>query len=325
MKPITNRDPFKIGLAMLAAFVALGVGIVLLSVASFGAQSYTAVLEHTAGLRTGEDVQVHGVSLGKVTDIELRERDVLVTFNLKDDLQLGSESSAEVKVATLLGTHFLQVEPEGDGELADGQIPIDRTSVPYNLQDVIEKGTAKLDELDPVLLANALSEVSKTLRSSGDDVAPALEGVGRLSELVSTRSEQTGELLRAARDVTDQLDNSKDDLIGLMESTNLVSEEITSRRAAITKLFRETSTLSLALREVVAQTDADIGPTLRDLDRALDALNREDESLRKALGVMAPAFRYIANATGNGPYGDLYVVAPGIPADDGLCKLGSCP
>lgn len=325
MKPLANRDPFKIGMVTLAAFVALGVGIVLLSVMSFGATSYTAVLQHTAGLRTGESVQVHGVNVGKVTDIELRERDVLVTFDLQDDIDLGSESSAEVKVATLLGTHYLQVEPEGDGELADGQIPIERTTVPYNLQDVIEGGTTRLEQLDPVVLADALSELSKTLRVSGDDVGPALEGVGRLSALVSTRSEQTGQLLRSARDVTDQLDRSKDDLIGLMEATNLVSQEITSRREALSTLFRETSSLSVALREVVAQTDADIGPTLRDLDRALDALNREDRSLRKALEVMAPAFRYIANATGNGPYGDLYVVPPAIPADDGLCKTGSCP
>lgn len=325
MKPLALRDPFQVGLVTLAAFGALGAVIVLLSVASFGSATYTAVLEHTAGLRTGEDVQVHGVSVGEVTDIELRERDVLVTFELEDGIDLGSESSAEVKVATLLGTHYLQVDPAGGGELADGRIPIERTDVPYNLQDVIEGGTTRLEELDPVVLAEALSEVSTTLRASGDDVGPALEGVGRLSRLVSTRSAQTGELLRSARDVTEQLDRSKDDLVGLMEATNLVADEITSRRAAISKLFRETSALSQALREIVARTDSDIGPALRDLDLALDVLNREDESLRTAIEVMAPAFRYIANATGNGPYGDLYVVPPAIPADDGLCKLGSCP
>ncbi len=325
MKPIANRDPFRIGLVTLAAFVALGVVIVLLSVASFGSRSYSAVLEHTAGLRTGEDVQVHGVSVGEVTGIELRERDVLVTFELEDDIELGADSSAEVKVATLLGTHYLQVEPAGDGELADGRIPIERTSVPYNLQDVIEQGTTKLGELDPVLLAQALTEVSTTLRASGDEVGPALEGVGRLSQLVSKRSAQTGELLRAARDVTDQLDASKDDLVGLMEATTLVSDEITSRRAAISRLFRETSSLSRALRDLVAQTDADLGPALRDLDLALDALSREDKSLTKAIEVMAPAFRYIANATGSGPYADLYLDPPAIPADDGRCALGSCP
>jgi phospholipid/cholesterol/gamma-HCH transport system substrate-binding protein len=35
---------------------------------------------------------------------------------------------------------------------------------------------------------------------------------------------------------------------------------------------------------------------------------------------MAPAVRYVANATGNGPYVDLYGDDPAIPADDSLCK-----
>lgn len=325
MKPLANRDPFRTGLVTLAALVALGVAVALLSVASFGKASYTAVLQHTAGLKTGEDVQVHGVSVGKVTDITLRDRDVLVTFDLDGDIDLGADTSAAVKVATLLGTHYLEVDPAGGGELADGRIPLERTEVPYNLQDVIEQGTQKLDELDPVVLAQALSEVADTLSASKDDIGPALEGVGELSQLVTKRSEQTGALLRSAREVTEQLDAGKDDLVGLMEATNLVVDEVTSRREAIARLLRETSSLSSALREVVRQTDADLGPTLRDLDLALDALNAEDASLTKALEVMAPAFRYIANATGNGPYGDLYLKPPVVPADDGLCKAGDCP
>lgn len=325
MKPIAKRDPFLVGIATLAAFALLGVGIVVLSLVSFGTTSYSAVLEHTAGLREGEDVQVHGVSSGKVTAIELRETDVLVTFDLDGGIDLGSESSAEVKVATLLGTHYLQVEPEGDGDLADGRIPLERTSVPYNLQDVIDGGTRRLDDLDAETLARALAEVSDTLEVTGDDIGPALEGVSALSQVVTRRSDQTGRLLRSARAVTEQLDASKGDLIGLMESTNLVAEEITGRREAITQLFRETSSLSRALRAIVRDTDADIGPALRDLDRALDALNQEKARLQRALTVMAPAFRYIANAAGNGPYVDLYANGVAIPADDGLCKLGDCP
>ena len=37
---------------------------------------------------------------------------------------------------------------------------------------------------------------------------------------------------------------------------------------------------------------------------------------------MAPAVRYLANATGIAPYGYLYVPAPVLPPNDGIgCKL----
>ncbi|WP_370246768.1 MCE family protein [Nocardioides sp.] len=321
---LAERDPFRIGLIAIAVALVLGGGVVLLSVAQFGTASYTAVLPHTAGLRTGEDVQVHGVPVGEVTDIELGDTDVLVTFTVEDDIELGSQTTASVKVATLLGTHFLDVAPAGDGTLADGRIPLERTSVPSNLQDVLDGGTQRLTELDPVLLARALTQASRTLSASSDEIGPALEGVGRLSELVTTREGQTRDLLQAARSVSDQLDRSSDDLIGLMKATNLVVGEVTARRAAIDLLLTETSRLSTALADIVTRSDDAVGPAFRDLDTALASLNQQKDALTRTLEIMEPAVRYIANATGNGPWADLYVKDPAIPADDLRCQAGGC-
>ncbi len=318
-KPLSARDPFRIGVIAIALGVVGALVILVLSVVSFGTTSYTAVLEHTAGLRKGEDVQVHGVSVGRITGIELEDQRVVVTFVVEDEIGLGSETTAEVKVATLLGTHYLEVTPQGSGELADDQIPLERTSVPYNLQDVLEGATKNLQALDADVLAEALSAVSETLSASTGDIAPALTGVARLSEVVTTRSSQVAALLDAARSVTDQLSDSSDDIVGLMEQTNLVVSEVTARREAIHRLLVETTGLADALTAIVSQTQEDLKPALKDVNLALASLNKEDEALKKVLTVMAPAVRYLANATGNGPYVDLYGHDPAIPADDALC------
>lgn len=325
MKPLSDRDPFRIGVLAIALGGLVAGLIVVLSVVSFGTSTYTAVLEHTAGLRKGEDVQVHGVSVGKVTGIRLMDTSVEVSFVLDNDIELGSRTTAAVKVATLLGTHYLQVDPQGGGALAGGQIPIERTVVPYNLQDVIEVGTTQLEKLDPVQLAKALTATSETLAASGDDIGPALEGVARLSEVVSRRSDQTGDLLRAARAVTDQLSRSSVDIVGLMEQTNLVVSEVTARRKAIHTLLVETTQLSRALTAIVSQTKDELRPALVDVNSALDALNAQDKGLERVLQLMAPAVRYVANATGSGPFIDLYTPDPALPTDDMLCQIGSCP
>jgi phospholipid/cholesterol/gamma-HCH transport system substrate-binding protein len=319
VRPLVQRDPFKIGIVAIALGVVGGLVILVLSVVSFGTSSYTAVLEHTAGLKKGEDVQVHGVPVGRVTGIERSGQQVVVEFEVENDIELGSETTAEVKVSTLLGTHYLQVTPRGSGSLADGRIPIERTSVPYNLQDVLEGGTRNLQALDADTLAEALSAVSDTLAASTGDIEPALTGVARLSEVVTTRSSQVSALLEAARSITDQLSESSDDIVGLMEQTNLVVSEITARREAIHRLLTETTGLADALSEIVSQTQEDLRPALRDVNLALASLNKEDKALKHVLDVMAPAVRYVANATGNGPFVDLYAEDPAIPADDALC------
>lgn len=316
------RDPFKIGIAALTVGALLAAMVVVSTLVSFGTKSYTAVLEQTAGLRIGEDVQVHGVPVGSVKSIELDGAKVRVGFVMESDIELGDESTAAVRVATLLGTHYLAVDPAGSGEI--DTIPLSRTSVPFNLQDVLEKGTGNLQKLDPVLLAKALTETSKTLTATSQNIGPALEGIARLSEAVDSRSGQAGRLLTAARSVTDQLSDSSADIVGLMGQANLVLEEITSRRAAIHTLLVETTSLATSLDQIIARTKADMAPALRQLNEVLQTLRQQDATLKKVLDTMAPTVRYLANATGNGPWGDLWLQSPAIPPDDLTCRLGGC-
>jgi len=323
VKAISSRDPFKIGIAALVVAGLLGLVVLAISVIPFGAKSYSAILAQTAGLRVSEDVKVHGVPVGQVKAIELVGDKVKVTFTVDKDVRLGKETSASIKVATLLGTHFLDVRPAGTGELS--QIPLSRTSVPYNLQDVLEKGTGTLEKLDPLLLAKALTEASNTLDATSAGLGPALNGVARLSEAVVARSGQTAELFTAARKITDQLGDSSVDIVELMKQSNLVLDEINSRRQAIHTLLTETTALAENLGGIINDTKADLSPALRQLNEVLAVLRQQDKVLRSLLENVAPAVRYVANATGNGPWGDLFVNGSAIPPDDVRCRTsGDC-
>ena len=322
MRLLEGRDPFRIGLAAIAVGVVLAVLVVLSTVVTFGSRTYTAVLAQTAGLRSGEDVEVYGIPKGEVKSVELAGDTVVVKFTLDDDIDLGDRTTAAVKVATLLGTHYLAVAPAGSGSIHT--IPLARTSVPFNLQDVLEKGTANLEKLDPELLARALTETSKTLTATNQQIGPALTGIARLSELVQSRSNQTGRLLAAARNVTGQLSTSSSDIVTLMRQATLVVEEITRRRDAIHTLLVETTTLAENLAAVIDQTHRDMGPAFRQLNQVLTTLRDEDKTLKDVLGKIAPTVRYFANATGNGAWGDLWLKDPALPPDDASCRLGGC-
>ena len=323
-KPLSARDPFKIGIAAIAVIALMGVGVVFLSQANFGKKSYSAVLAQSAGLRAGEAVEVHGVISGKVKKVAIQGTQVKVDFTMAKDVALGSDTTAVVKVATLLGTHYLEIDPKGTGSLPGGTVPIEHTAVPYNLQDVLNEGSAKLEELDPVVLSKALASAADVIGSSKDEIAPAISGVAALSDVIAKRNTQVAELLTAARSVSDQLTKSSPDLVELMKQATLVTQEITSRRAAIHTMLVETTRLSQALTSVITQSKADLKPALASLDSAIRSLNKQSATLTGALDVLAPASRYVANALGNGPWLDLNVHAPAIPTDEGRCALGDC-
>lgn len=317
------KSPFRIGIAAICVGALIAGGVVMITFVSFGSHHYTAMLAQTAGLQAGEDVEVHGVPVGKVKSIVLDGDEVKVDFVIKSSVQVGERTTASVKVATLLGTHYLEVDPAGGGTV--GTIPLSRTSVPFNLQDVLEKGTGDLEQLNPELLAKALTVTSQTLTATSQNIGPALEGIARLSEAVEKRSDQTNELLTAARSVTDQLSGSSTDILTLMRQSNLVISEITSRRAAIHTLLVATTQLATNLGDVISQTKGDLAPAVRQLNEVLATLHQQDATLKQVLDSMAPTVRYLANATGNGPWGDLWLNPPALPPDDVNCRIkGGC-
>lgn len=325
MSLASERERLRLGLTGLMVIALLAALVVFVSRQAWGTHSYTAVLEHTGGLRVGEEVQVAGVGAGEVTGIQLVDnRFVRVAFTLDRDIKLGGDTEAEVKVATLLGTHFLMVRPGGKGELPDDTIAVDRTSVPYNLQDVLDDLVPEVREFDTVAIERSMAQLAQTLEAAGGELGPALAGVRSLSDIVVKRSGDLGALLKAARRVTAQLNSSGGDLITLMKQADLILDTLRTRRATLHALFEDLTELGRQLQGLVKDTGVRIGPTLRDLDTVIGVLRKHDKELKAGIGNLAPAARYFANAGGTGGWLDQYT--PGATPDNVECKLktGGC-
>jgi phospholipid/cholesterol/gamma-HCH transport system substrate-binding protein len=306
MKPIYQWDKYRVGLVGIGVLAFVSALVIGVSQMNVGARGYTVMLEHSAGLRTGEAVQVAGVDVGKVTGIELDGDQVKVGFTVDDDVRLGKETTVEVKVATLLGTHYLMVSPRGSGDMGDSAIPVSRSRVPYNLQDVIEEGTVSVNEYDTELIEKSLGEIATVLNQAGGEIKPALEGVGKLSGLIADRSDEVGRLLTAANSVTKQLNASTGDILALMRASDLILDTLRSRRVTIHALLADLTNLGTQLNGAVNDIRADMGPTLRDLNTAIVTLKAHEKSLGRSVDALATAGRYLANATGGGQWANLY-------------------
>jgi len=289
----------------------------------FGTRTYHAELAHTAGLRVTEGVQIAGVEVGEVKNLKVVGNHVNVDFTVDKDLRLGAQSSATVKVGTLLGTHYLSVEPQGDGNLPNNTLPLARTSVPFNLQDVIDQGTGAVDRLDGAKIAESLSIVGETLKAAGPSLGPAFKGVARISEAITERDDQIGDLLVASRSISNQLADSTGDLTDLMRQSNLVIDELVSRRKAIRSLLRDVSSIAATINRILDDNAAKLAPMLKNLDAVVAVLNQHDRQLKSAAHYLAVTSRYLANAGGDGPFLNLYL--PENVPDKLRCGFpGSC-
>src|SRR6478735_4828303 len=184
MKPFRERNPVIIGAISLAV-------IAMLILAAFRAQdlpligggdTYTAAFSESGGLKPDDPVRIAGVRVGKVEKVELDGDHVKVTFRIQDHADFGRDTRADIKVKTLLGAMYLSLEPAGAGQLAAGsEIPVDRTSSPYDVVKAFSGLAETSDEIDTDQLAGALTTLADLTRNTPEEFRNALDGVSQLS------------------------------------------------------------------------------------------------------------------------------------------------
>lgn len=319
MTVFADRSPHRVGIAAGIGFVIMVILLGLLSTMSFGKANYSAYLEHTAGLRVGESVQVAGVDVGEITGIALGDGKVLVDFNADKAIRLGSRTTASVKVATLLGTHYLEIAPAGAGELDKATVPLSQTSVPYNLQDVVNAAGTTLEKFDGAKIAKSLTVVADALRGTPEAARAALEGVSTLSRVAAERSDQMRTLLSSTNEVTGQLAKNSEEIVTLLEQSNLVLSELVSRREAIDRMLVDSERLAKAIIGVIDDNEDEFEPLMDDLSTTLALLREHEAGLTESIKGLGTTARYFANATGNGPWMDLHL--PNSIPDNTSCLL----
>ena len=311
------REPRTVGLIGVVGVVVLGLLVVGLSSASIGKRHLTAIIEHTAGLRVGEEVQVAGVGVGEVTEIRLTEKAVAVEFTIDADVEIGSGTSAAVKVATLLGTHYLEVTPSGTGTLADDTIPLERTRVPYNLQDVIEGAQTQLEALDEDVLAESMTVLADVLGRTPEETKAAVDGVAALSSAAAERTAELQALLDATGSFTGMLVDQQDEILVLLDQSALVLDALTSRQAAIDALLVDAETLATEVSGILGDTADDLDPLMVNLTASLNHLYEVRDTVLATVTSLSDMTVYLANASGNGPWVDLHV--PSAIPDNLFC------
>lgn len=326
MRRRVERHPVRTGAVGIAALVVLLAVVVAVPQALYQLRTreYTVELANAAGLTEDAKVHVAGVPAGWVSGIELAGDRARVRLRLDASQPLGEDSSAAVKIASVMGTRYLAVEPRGPGELASGAtIPKERTSVPYSLDDISGQATQKSEQLDVPALRGMLSTAQEAAPEDPQLVGQALRGVGGAAAIVDRHEGRIKQLVRGTQEVTAELVGQRGTLVNLLGDADVVLRTLDERRGTIHQLVQDVDALARQLDGFLHQHPAseDIGPLLGDLHGLSESLQRNENALSESMRLLPPAGKGLANATGNGPWGDVEGPAGPLP-DNLLCVAG---
>lgn len=320
MRSFASRNPITIGLvSMLVILVALGVAYEADNLPVIGAgEQYSAQFSEAAGLDAGNEVRIAGVKVGKVTGLKLDGARVLVTFRAKN-VDIGDASTASIQIKTLLGEKYLAIDPAGDRPLT-GPIPLERTVAPYDVVQAFNQLSDTVRDLDTNSLATSLRTLSDTFKDTPQEVRASLDGLSRLSVTIASRDRQLAHLLGNTNRATGLLAARNEDIDRILADGTKLLDELRAREHAISQLLDGTRRLSIELRGLIKDNEDQIGPTLDELDRLTDTLERNRDNLSAALQRVGPFATVFANALGNGRWFDNFIdglIPPLLPGQQG--------
>jgi phospholipid/cholesterol/gamma-HCH transport system substrate-binding protein len=306
----SDRELSRIGvISLVLALVALAAAMNLQKFPGLRGAPYTAQFSDASGLRKGNMVQIAGVRVGRVSDIELARDHVVVHFTVDAERSFGRESEASVEVLNLLGEKFLNLVPKGSQEMPeDGRIPLARTDASYDIVKVFNRLADTTEGIDIPQLQEALNSVADTMNRTSDEAGATFDGLSRLSTTIASRDAELQSLLERARSVSKLLADRKGDIVALMKDADLIMAELRRRREAVHSLLVNTARLSRELGGLVDDNQKQIGPTLRALREVTQTLVTREAQLRDIIVKLGPYTRIMSNVIGTGPWFDAYAV-----------------
>jgi len=121
----------------LCALAYLSIRLGQLQIGRGNTYDLTAVFPTVAGLREGATVEVAGVQVGRVRDIQLADYAAAVTLRLDKKLQLQDDAIASIRTRGLIGEKYVRITPGGSERLLTAGGRIREVEPPIDLETLI--------------------------------------------------------------------------------------------------------------------------------------------------------------------------------------------
>jgi phospholipid/cholesterol/gamma-HCH transport system substrate-binding protein len=249
---------------------------------------YQALFSEAGGLAPGNPVTVSGMKVGSVSNLALRNGDALVTFTIKANIPLGSETTAHIRTGTLLGERMLTLESAGSGTMRPmAVIPVSRTSSPYSLTEAVSDLTTNAAGTNTATLNQSLDTLAATLDQIAPQLGPTFDQLTRLSRTLNSRNKTLGDLFKSAGDVTGVLSERSQQVNKLILNSDDLLQVLVARRQEIVDLLANTAAVSKQLTALVHDNESKLAPTLKKLNSVTAMLEKNRDNISKALPGLA--------------------------------------
>jgi len=322
MRSFRDRNPYAVGIVSMLIIGAITGMAFLVGLLHLLEDTYEMEGRFTdaAGLKSGDDVKLAGVKVGRVTSIEADRAQGLVRVNwvVNSGVDIREGAGADIALETLLGSKFVRITDPTAGDdlmedLADGErtIPVERTTTPVDVFDLTRDATERIEATDNERLNQLVTQLADITQGKRGTVTDLISSVDQLSTAINERELQLDDLLASADELAANLAEKDQTLVQLIDSSRTILDYLVQRRDQLTAALGAGSDAVRSLSRLIDTNAAELDAILDDLDPTLATVDANLPDLNRALAIAGPAFYGQSLAGTHGPWLDIYVAALG--------------
>ncbi|MDV6014320.1 MCE family protein [Haloechinothrix sp. LS1_15] len=265
----------------------------------------TAYFTGAVGVYPGSDVRVLGIDIGTIESVEPRGERVEVRMSIAADVPVPAEAGALVVTPSLVADRYIQLAPTYDEgpELADGDvIPVERTMVPLELDEIVESLHEFTTELGPDganadgALSELLSSAATNLDGIGGEINTMIRELGKASRVLSGSEDDLFGTVDGLQRFTAMLADNDDQVREFNEQLATVSEILADERDELAAALAELGTAMGEVERFVKDNRQLVADNVDNLLATAEVLAKQRDSLSEALNEAPAALDRVTGA-----------------------------
>jgi phospholipid/cholesterol/gamma-HCH transport system substrate-binding protein len=262
------------------------------------------------GIFTNSEVTYRGVTVGKVTGMQLTSTGLEVDLHINDSApQIPADLTASVADRSAVGEQYVDLVPNTDNGpfLADGGTIAQRNTVlPLPTNDLLGNINGLANSVPVQSLQTVVNELDNGFSGTGPDLQKLLDTVSDFTKTAQNQLPATTQLLDSGKVVLDTQVNESGAIESFSTSLDQLSEQLKKSDPDIRNLISNAPLAGTQITDLLTETGPQLGSLLANLLTTANVLVTRTSGIEEAL----VAYPVVAGAGGT-------AITP-----DGTAKLG---
>jgi phospholipid/cholesterol/gamma-HCH transport system substrate-binding protein len=298
--------------------------------------TYRALFTDASGLRAGDEVDISGVRVGKVTGERLAgdttlpngkryPNDALVTFVVEKSQAkwLTASAHAVIRYEDLLGARFLSVEQTAPSTTAlptsNAVFYPDHTAPALSLTALFDGFKPLFSALTPTQANQLAADVVADFQGEGGSITQLLGNVARLTGNLSQRDALIGQVIDNLNVVLGSVADHSNDLATLIQSLSSLTHGLSADRGQISASLNGLDQVAASVSNLVKQGEPVLHHDIGDLFLVAGTLVHDQKTLAAAVRALPKGAAAFTRSLGYGSWLNGYVCS--LALDTGVLAV----